>query len=205
MLEDIVALTNYTIEDSLVAHKNDMDGAKVYSVYKKLANLISSAKITANHYLVLDFSEGYLQNSSFGAPADKWRYVFNKDLEELNKCAKKLLLKLRYLCYETDGNTYDSFLFRYYNHKTYYGYVRDQYSVGFLQPCGFIMNYCILDTDFKKEESEYIGRYGKLDLTEFCDREALKANILQNCNELEKQLSLIKVFLVQNFTIEDLV
>lgn len=203
MLEDIVALTSRTIEDSLAQHKNDMNGAKVYSVYKKLANLISSAKITANHYLALDFSEAYLQNSSFGAPADKWRYVFNRDLKVLNRRAKKLLLKLRYLCYETDG-VYDSFLFRYYNHKTYYGFVRDEYSIGFLQPCGFMMSYCILDTDFKKEESIYIGRYGKLNLAEFCDRGALKANILKNCDELEKQLSFIMDFLVQNFTIEDL-
>ena len=68
-----------------------------------------------------------------------------------------------------------------------------------------MMNYSVLDTDFKKEESRYIGRYGKLNLAEFCDRGALKANILQNCNELEKQLSFIRDFLIQNFTIEVLV
>ena len=73
----------------------------------------------ANHYLALDFSEPYLQDSSWGEPIDKWRKFFNKDLELLNKSIKKYLLNLSELFYK---NHIENNYFVSQNQKVLYNY-----------------------------------------------------------------------------------
>ena len=77
MLNDIVKITKKIFDEALVDDKTLTVPKAVYDVYRNLSYFISDANLVANHYLALDFTEGYLQNSSWGEPIDKWRMFLN--------------------------------------------------------------------------------------------------------------------------------
>lgn|GEM_PF-2533492 len=188
VLEDIVAITQKIVDDLLFAHKEDIEAAHVYSIYKKLAKLISDARCVAGGYTVLCMSRS-----------------LNTDLKKLNKSTKKFLLKLRYLGY--GAGLGKGFLSKYYNDESYFAYVRDEYSVGLISgDCiHCVMEYKVLNTSFEELDSQHIALYGRLNHMTFGDIDAVRFNIRQNCEELEKLLCVIKTFMLQNYKIEDLV
>ena len=57
-------LTKKVFDEALIKEENLPVPKKVYDVYRNLEEVISDVKLVANHYLALDFSEGYLQDSS---------------------------------------------------------------------------------------------------------------------------------------------
>ena len=89
MLKDIIFLSKKVFDEAFIKEENLSVPKKVYEIYRNLEEVISDLDLVANHYLALDFTEGYLQESSWGEPVDKWRKFFNMDLEQLNESIKK--------------------------------------------------------------------------------------------------------------------
>ena len=137
MIKDILFLTKKVFDEALIKEENLPNPKKVYDVYRNLKDVISDVNLVANHYLALDFSEPYLQGSSWGEPIDKWRKFFNEDLEQLNESVKKYLHNLSHLGHGDFG--FETYVNTIYSAKIYYAFVRDRYSVGFVEPkCSFL-------------------------------------------------------------------
>ncbi len=201
MLEDIVEISKKVFDEAYAYNGSIGRAPDIYMIYKKLAELIVDAKCVASHYLALDMTNPFLQNSSFEEPVDKWRYVVNKDMERLNKYAKKYLLELSSLHKE---ETSSSFLDSYFHATSYCGFIRDSYSIGRIDPCGSMMVFCVLDTNFQSSKNKYLGQHGKINLSTLEARIELRGNIMSNCQTLNRYLKSLRSYIVSNFTIEDL-
>ena len=175
---------------------------KTYDVYRNLKDVISDLNLVANHYLALDFNEPYLQGSSWGEPIDKWRKFFNEDLEQLNESVKKYLHNLSHLGHGDFG--FETYVNNIYSAKIYYAFVRDRYSVGFVEPkCSFLhMN--ILKIEQNKIESFYISEHKKIDLSTFEARVNLKDHLNIIKNDLKTELKNLKKYIKDRYTLDDL-
>ena len=202
MIKDILFLTKKVFDEALIKEENLPNPKKVYDVYRKLKDVISDLNLVANHYLALDFTEGYLQDSSWGEPIDKWRKFFNEDLEQLNESVKKYLHNLSHLGHGDFG--FETYVNTIYSAKIYYAFVRDSYNVGFVEPkCSFLhMN--ILKIEQNKIESFYISEHKKIDLSTFEDRVSLKDELNEINTELKEELRKLKQYIKDRFNIDDL-
>ena len=202
MIKDILFLTKKVFDEALIKEENLPNPKKVYDVYRNLKDVISDLNLVANHYLALDFSEPYLQGSSWGEPIDKWRKFFNEDLEQLNESVKKYLHNLSHLGHGDFG--FETYVNTIFNAKTYYAFVRDRYSVGFVEPkCSFLhMN--ILKIEQNKIESFYISEHKKIDLSTFEARVNLKDHLNIIKNDLETELKNLKKYIKDRYTLDDL-
>jgi len=88
MLQDIVFITKKVFDEFI--NKELANARMAYFTYVKLEEVIYGINLVANHYLALDFEKDFLESSS-KKPADKWRWVLNKDLESLNKAIKEYI------------------------------------------------------------------------------------------------------------------
>ena len=202
MLKDILFLTKKVFDEALIKEENLLNPKKVYDVYRNLKDVISDLNLVANHYLALDFSEPYLQGSSWGEPIDKWRKFFNEDLEQLNESVKKYLHNLSHLGHGDFG--FETYVNNIYSAKIYYAFVRDRYSVGFVEPkCSFLhMN--ILKIEQNKIESFYISEHKKIDLSTFEARVNLKDHLNIIKNDLETELKNLKKYIKDRYSLDDL-
>lgn len=203
MLEDITSLTTKIFVQFLPNNTPINSKKTLYDIYRAMQKLIDSSQLVSEHYLALDFSEEFLQNSSFGEPSDKWRYFFNKDLEELNTNSKNYLLKLNHLAPKDAVNSCSSYISHIYRAKTYYSFVRDDYSVGYVAPCDLLLHSTTLIIKCDKNSS-YLEKYSKIDLTTFEQRVALKNEIEEKIKLLQSDLRRLKEYIIKNFTLEDL-
>ena len=203
MIKDILFLTKKVFDEALIKEENLPNPKKVYDVYRNLKDVISDLNLVANHYLALDFSEPYLQGSSWGEPIDKWRKFFNEDLEQLNESVKKYLHNLSHLGHGDFG--FETYVNNIYSAKIYYAFLRDRYSVGFVEPkCSFLhMN--ILKIEQNKIESFYISEHKKIDLSTFEARVNLKDHLNIIKNDLETELKNLKTYIKDRYTLDDLV
>lgn len=202
MLKDILFLTKKVFDEALIKEENLPAPKKVYDVYRNLQEVISDVKLVANHYLALDFTEPYLQDSSWGEPVDKWRKFFNMDLEELNESVKKYLHNLSHLGHGDFG--FETYVNNIYSAKTYYAFVRDKYNVGFVEPKCTFLHIHNLKIEQTKIESFYIDEYKKIDLSTFEDRVNLK-NELNDINvELKIELEKLKQYIKNRYSLDDL-
>jgi hypothetical protein len=192
MLSDIVSLTNI-VADNL----NNENPKLVFKVYESLKEVIEKTDETANHYLVLDFSEEFLQNSSFGTPEMKWRYFLNEDLKSLNKSVKNYLLLLPHLCKNNKS------IIGFAKPLSYASFVRDEYNVGFVEPCG--MNLIIEQLNLKAKDEYCLAEFKKIDLSTFTKRKDLMIHLEIQKETLNSGLEKIKDFILENVTVEDLV
>lgn len=202
MIKDILFLTKKVFDEALIKEENLPNPKKVYDVYRNLKDVISDVNLVANHYLALDFSEPYLQGSSWGEPIDKWRKFFNEDLEQLNESVKKYLHNLSHLGHGDFG--FETYVNNIYSAKIYYAFVRDRYSVGFVEPkCSFLhMN--ILKIEQNKIESFYISEHKKIDLSTYKARVNLKDHLNIIKNDLETELKNLKKYIKDRYTLDDL-
>ena len=202
MIKDILFLTKKVFDEALIKEENLPNPKKVYDVYRNLKDVISDLNLVANHYLALDFSEPYLQGSSWGEPIDKWRKFFNMDLEELNESVKTYLQNLAHLGHGDFG--FETYVNNIYSAKIYYAFVRDRYSVGFVEPkCSFLhMN--ILKIEQNKIESFYISEHKKIDLSTYEARVNLKDHLNIIKNDLETELKNLKKYIKDRYTLDDL-
>ena len=91
-----------------------------------------------------------------------------------------------------------------YSAKIYYAFVRDRYSVGFVEPkCSFLhMN--ILKIEQNKIESFYISEHKKIDLSTYEARVNLKDHLNIIKNDLETELKNLKKYIKDRYTLDDL-
>ena len=202
MLKDILFLTKKVFDEALIKEENLPNPKKVYDVYRNLQEVISDVRLVANHYLALDFTEAYLENSSWGEPVDKWRKFFNMDLEELNESAKTYLHNLAHLGHGDFG--FETYVNTIYSAKTYYAFVRDNYSVGFVEPKCTSLHICKLRIDQTKVESLYISEHKKIDLSTYEARVNLKDHLNIIKNDLETELKNLKKYIKDRYTLDDL-
>ncbi|MDX4051031.1 hypothetical protein Q6A83_09665 [Aliarcobacter skirrowii] len=202
MLKDILFLTKKVFDEALIKEENLPNPKKVYDVYRNLKDVISDLNLVANHYLALDFSEPYLQGSSWGEPIDKWRKFFNEDLEQLNESVKKYLHNLSHLGHDDFG--FETYVNTIYSAKIYYAFVRDRYSVGFVEPKCTSLHICKLRIDQTKVESLYISEHKKIDLSTYEARLNLKDHLNIIKNDLETELKNLKKYIKDRYTLDDL-
>ena len=203
MLKDILFLTKKVFDEALIKEENLPNPKKVYDVYRNLQEVISDVRLVANHYLALDFSEPYLENSSWGKPVDKWRKFFNMDLEELSESVKTYLLNLAHLGHGDFG--FETYVNTIYSAKTYYAFVRDKYSVGFVEPkCNFL-HVNNLKIEQMKVESFYISEHKKIDLSTFEARVSLKDELNEINTQLQEELTKLKQYIKDRYSLDDLI
>lgn len=202
MLKDILFLTKKVFDEALIKEENLPNPKKAYDVYRNLKDVISDVNLVANHYLALDFSEPYLQGSSWGEPIDKWRKFFNEDLEQLNESVKKYLHNLSYLGHGDFG--FETYVNNIYSAKIYYAFVRDRYSVGFVEPKCSSLHMNILKIEQNKIESFYISEHKKIDLSTYEARVNLKDHLNIIKNDLETELKNLKKYIKGRYTLDDL-
>ena len=202
MIKDILFLTKKVFDEALIKEENLPNPKKVYDVYRNLKDVISDVNLVANHYLALDFNEPYLQGSSWGEPIDKWRKFFNEDLEQLNESVKKYLHNLSHLGHGDFG--FETYVNNIYSAKIYYAFVRDRYSVGFVEPKCSFLHINNLKIELNKIESFYISEYKKIDLSTFEARVNLKDHLNIIKNDLETELKNLKKYIKDRYTLDDL-
>lgn len=202
MLKDIIFLSKKVFDEALIKEENLSVPKKVYEIYRNLEEAISDVNLVANHYLALDFTEHYLQNSSFGEPVEKWRYVLNKDLEELNRTVKDYLQNLSYLSH--DDSSFETYVNEIFNAKVYYAFVRDNYNVGFVEQKGNLLHLDILETDKKDMQSVYIGKHKKIDLSTFEAKVSLQKELNDINIELKIELEKLKLYIKNRYSLDDL-
>ena len=195
-------LTKKVFDEALIKEENLPVPKKVYDVYRNLEEVISDVKLVANHYLALDFSEGYLQDSSWGQPVDKWRKFFNMDLEELNESVKTYLHNLANLGHGDFG--FETYVNTIYSAKTYYAFVRDKYSVGFVEPKCTFLHIHNLKIEQTKIESFYISEHKKIDLSTFEARVSLKNELNDINTQLQDELKKLKRYIKDRYILDDL-
>ncbi|WWW10774.1 hypothetical protein V7P26_07050 [Arcobacter cryaerophilus gv. pseudocryaerophilus] len=202
MLKDIIFLSKKVFDEAFIKEENLSVPKKVYEIYRNLEEVISDLDLVANHYLALEFNEHYLQESSWGEPVDKWRKFFNMDLEQLNESIKKYLLNLAYMRHGDYG--FETYVNTIFNAKTYYAFVRDNYSVGFVEPKCTSLHICKLRIDQTKVESLYISEHKKIDLSTYEARVNLKDHLNIIKNDLETELKNLKKYIKDRYTLDDL-
>ncbi len=202
MLKDILFLTKKVFDKALIKEENLPVPKKVYDVYRNLKEVISDVNLVANHYLALDFSEPYLENSSWGQPVDKWRKFFNMDLEDLNESVKTYLHNLAHLGHGDFG--FETYVNTIYSAKIYYAFVRDEYSVGFVEPKCTFLHVHNLKLEQTKIESFYIYEHKKIDLSTFEARVSLKNELNKINIELQEQLKKLKQYIKDRYSLDDL-
>lgn len=203
MLKDILFLTKKVFDEALIKEENLPVPKKVYDVYRNLQEVISDIRLVANHYLALDFTEPYLENSSWGEPVDKWRKFFNMDLEELNESVKTYLLNLAHLGHGDFG--FETYVNTIFSAKTYYAFVRDKYSVGFVEPKCTFLHVNNLKIEPNIIESFYISEHKKIDLSTFEARVTLKNELNEINSELQEELKKLKQYIKDRYSLDDLI
>jgi hypothetical protein len=206
MLTDITTLTQYVFDQVLNSTQEINSKKHLYDTYRTFNSLISDIGLVANHYLVLDMSEEFLQNSSFGEPIDKWRWFLNKDLEKLNIVAVDYLQKLNSIAFESERMYNHSFLADKFNFKSYYGFVRDNYSVGLVDPCSSTLVITNLDAQCNDPEKRFhIDNFKKISLKTYEDKLKLQKHLLEQKGILKKYCDDIKSYILTRYSLEDLV
>ena len=200
MIKDINKTTKRVFSKFINSEKDLIAPAHLYNTYQALNMLISDVSLVATHYLALSFDEEYLQNSSFGKPSDKWRYFLNEDLEQLTKSIKKYLHLLSYISFEDEHiNIMSSF----YNALSYYGFVRDDYSIGYIAPCSFLLKATVLDTSIDNN-SRHLEKHIQIDLSTYEQREELRVHLLKQQSKLIKHKDVLKKYIQSRYTLSDL-
>jgi hypothetical protein len=197
MIEDIQKITKIVFDEFM--DKELQNPKTAYSTYISLQKFIEDLALVADHYLALNFSEEYLQNSSLGTPADKWRTFFNEDLEKLNSSTKKYLMKLNNLGIKDE---FHSILSNFYNPRAFYGFVRDKYNVGFVEPCGFDMICTPIDTNVEDNKTIYLSSFQRVELDSFTKRQELQTHLNNQKDKLKKELIRLKEYMLENYSID---
>jgi len=201
-MRDIMIITKKVFNEALTSKDSLAKPKVVYDLYRDLSNVVSSVDVVAEHYLALDLTEDYLQNSSFGDPVDKWRYFLNADLEHLNSAVKKYLHTLSNIGFEY--HSFGGILSKYYSCTGYYGFVRDEYNVGFIDPCSSMLHITGLDPNLSDLNSIDIGKYSKIDLTTFESKKELQEQLKNINKSLYNELLKLKEYIQNHYTLNDL-
>ncbi len=200
MLKDIDTTTNLVINSVIESDKKIYSPIALYDLHINLAKVIDEVNCVANHYLALDFSEDFLQNSSFGKPEDKWRNTLNRDLERFNSSIKEYLHNLMRIGFEEEQKP---ILSSKINPLHFYGFVRDEYNIGFIEPCGFNIRSVFMTTSFDEKDS-HLAQYKVIELDTFDKRLELQKSLNKRKNKLKLYLKRLTDYLRTHFSIDDI-
>jgi hypothetical protein len=205
MLKDVIKLTRYVFSNFIPTDTPVDSKLQLYRLYRALLEVVERTNLVAEHYLVRDFSEPALQNSSYGAPSDKWRKVLNGDLVKLTDSVKNYLQLLNTIApFHEDSFSTRSYLAEKYSSLSYYGTVRDSYSVGYLDAASFTLKIAQLDSKHSNNDSSHILKYKKIELHTLEQREALQTDLREKKAELQEQLLSLKAYIKRHVSLEDL-
>ncbi len=203
MLKDVVKITQKVFNEFVPNNEEVNSPKNVYAIYSKLAKVLDTLQLVSEHYLALSFEEEYLQNSSFGEPSDKWRYFFNKDLNYLNDATKEYLQVLSSISAKDDSFSCGGYLSKIYSAKSYYGFVRDKYSVGFIAPCSFTLITKKLSTKVDAQ-ADYLEEYKKIELSTYAQRVSLQQELQERHKNLLKLYQELQAYMLRNYALKDL-
>ena len=82
--------------------------------------------------------------------------------------------------------------------------MRDEYNIGFVEPCGSMLYVTSLDTELKNPNSIYLAKHEKIDLTTFESKKELQAELLLKNETLKEYLLMLKQYMQNRYTLEDL-
>jgi len=203
MLTDVIKITN-TILKEFIPNNIEINSSKnLYDIYRLLERVVSSTHLVYSHYLALDFSEEYLQNSSFGQPSNKWRHYLNEDLEALNKDVKAYLLKLQHLSSKDNRDYFESYMSSLFYPKMFYSYINSIYSVGYIAPNSFEITSDVLTKKFHPEQIN-LRKSFKVNLATYEERLLLQKHLEDKKVKLDNLLSQLKEYILCNYTLNDL-
>ncbi|MFA6647184.1 MAG: hypothetical protein WCS32_00970 [Candidatus Izemoplasmatales bacterium] len=179
---------------------NVVDNAK--SLYNKFnLPIITNFPFSFSEKIQLLTNSNNLKLLDYSSIIGKVEDFFNEDLEKLNESIKAYLLKLSYIKLEDEDN---GILEKYYNSKSYYGFIRDEYSVGFVSPSSSILLITKLQTE-NQDESRYLEKYEKIDLTAFESKKELQTLLNNRNEELKIELLKLKEYIKSRYTLNDLI
>ncbi|MFW9627723.1 MAG: hypothetical protein ACMV1K_13435 [Sulfurospirillum sp.] len=206
MLKDVIKLTTRIYNEILNESHVPLSAISLYDSYRKLGEVIENTHLVANHYLALRFDEGFLQNSSFGEPIDKWHYFFNQDLERLNSAVKSHLIQLQGLGIQDPQNPDDRIfiLDTLFYVKSYYTFVRDHYNAGYLNRKATHISCNVLITKYDNQ-TVYISEGKSIDVSTYEKRCELKALLLTKLEKLRNLHQRLGLYLKEHYTLNDLI
>lgn len=208
MLKDVLFLTKKIFDEALPKKKNFYRPQAAYDVYRNFQELIKNIDSIANHYISLDFTEAFLQDSSCGEPIDKWREVLNRDLKRLNEYVKNYLIKLSYLSYSSfESGTYaalELYIDKIYHSNLYCNYVEKAYNIGFIEPNSYFLKIDCLNTNPKHPRKIDIHEHKEIDLSTFEARVNLKNELTKINEDLKIELQKLKDYILKRYVMEDL-
>jgi hypothetical protein len=80
LYDDLATLTE-KVTQVAIRSKMKLSILSFYDACRALHEFNRELNTVLFNYFDLSFDADFLQNSSFGAPEDKWRFFLNKDLE----------------------------------------------------------------------------------------------------------------------------
>ena len=200
MLKDILKVTNLIVNAIEKSEEKISSPIALYDMHRALHTVIDKISLVANHYLALDMTEEYLQNSSLGKPVDKWRYSVNKDFDSLNISIKKYLGKTMHIGFE---DSFESILSSKINQLSYYSFVRDEYSIGYIEPCSSVLKVTYLNVAFNIE-NRYLAKYKNIELDTF-EKKVQLQELLNNENiKLKLAFNKLTAYVKNIFVLDDL-
>ncbi len=200
MLQDICKLTKVLFDEAFISSSTLSSPKHIYDTYRSLECVIENTSLVSEHYLALKFDEPYLQNSGFGTPVDKWRLFLNKDFESLNGSIKIYLKNLSAMAFE---DAHQNIMSKYFSSKAYDGFVRDEYTIGHIDPCSTVVKITALCDEFGKN-LEYFIVHKELELETFEQRVELQTALLKRKESLDSELLRLKAYIKKHYILDDL-
>ncbi len=202
MLRDLTSITSKIFDEAFTSNKPLVAPKIIYDLYRNLTVVISEVDTLAVHYLVQDLTEGHLQDSSWGEPVDKWRKFLNMDFQRLNDSVKTYLLTLSHIAFE--GDERGGILSKYYNCKSYYGFVTNGYSVGFIEPCSSIVKIVALTLHTSDPDNRHIQDHREIDITTLESKRELQEQLYSANSKLKDEQAKLKQYIKRHYTLDDL-
>lgn len=196
MLEDVLFLTKNIFNETIYNTNKYNNAIIIYDVYRNLKELLDKLNFLSNHYLEVDFTEEYFKNLSYEDAMDKWRNLFNKNLEQLTLSTKKYLSSLNYLN--------PVFIDKHYRVIHYDAFVKLEYNVGFILPNSTILHKKTLKILEEKDKNYSIEEYKKIDLSILENRVNLKNDLDDVTLKLEYLSLKLKTYIKDSCTLDEL-
>lgn len=202
MLQDIKNITKIVIEECILNNKKTQLSRDVYDLYRALE--IATSSIPVNNCIAIDF-ENFTEETSHGTQADKWRWKLNKSLLQLNTNIKLYLHILAKVSLQNPSIDTNGLVCKLYKQKAFHSFVRDKYSVGFIEQDRFFIISDVLSISNLSDDTFYKNECNKYDLTTYEQRVILEDELSKTQDILKVRLEKLKKYIYRNYTVENLV
>jgi hypothetical protein len=156
-------------------------------IYRKLSYLIDTANLVSEHYLVIDFGDEFLDNVSYESAVQRWRELFNSDLEQLNNAIKAYLQALMKLSLKGDSSL-----------------LNKKYNLGCVDPCGFLLLSTVLNTKIHDNQTFLIQDSDMINLETYQSKVTLQKELRDEQKFLIQEYERLKSYILKNYTLKSL-